>query len=536
MANTDFSKVLEQIKARETAAAKARKTADAAAAKTAASDRAKADLYVKVSTAKALADRMQSQVDAQYKAVLTALAQYQGGAIKADVVKSAIEKYQSLVAAQESHSQEAVRLSSGQTTTATTSKATTSKATTSKATTSKAAAATAAPVKTVAATTKAATTTATASRATTSAGTVSTGVKTPTPTPAPTDVTGLTDKQKKLLGTYGSTYLLAYFEQKYPAIYKHLIQAAKNGEDDANVEAWLKDTAWFKDVNQRTIAPIGAAAMANGLTLADATLIKYRDQVLAGVITTDELKYEFGQQAIKQYQLNVSKPDIARAIENGASFAEAAGDYLGSYAEYMGLSASQVTVGDKNFLNLFSSSVSLEDFKTKVIHTDAYIGQKDSQAAITANMATLQQKYSRYGISTTPEQLRQTATQLFLNDTTTEAVDLKLRNDAAGIFTPFRDRILAGEDVYSIATPYVSSMARILELPADSIGLDNQTLRNALMGTSVTKGDSTTHTAIPLWQFEQTLYKDPSWQYTNNAHEKMDAMSLDVLSRFGVIG
>jgi hypothetical protein len=56
------------------------------------------------------------------------------------------------------------------------------------------------------------------------------------------------------------------------------------------------------------------------------------------------------------------------------------------------------------------------------------------------------------------------------------------------------------------------------------------------MGTTTTAGDKTTTTVKPLWEFEQELFKDSRWQYTSNARQKLDGITIDVMGRFGVIG
>jgi hypothetical protein len=57
-----------------------------------------------------------------------------------------------------------------------------------------------------------------------------------------------------------------------------------------------------------------------------------------------------------------------------------------------------------------------------------------------------------------------------------------------------------------------------------------------MMGTTTTTGDKTATTVKPLWEFEQELFKDSRWQYTSNARQKLDGITLDVMGRFGVIG
>jgi hypothetical protein len=73
-------------------------------------------------------------------------------------------------------------------------------------------------------------------------------------------------------------------------------------------------------------------------------------------------------------------------------------------------------------------------------------------------------------------------------------------------------------------------------VPEGSLDLEDPTIRKAMMGTTTTTGDKTSTTVKPLWEFEQELFKDSRWQYTSNARQKLDGITLDVMGRFGVIG
>jgi hypothetical protein len=379
------------------------------------------------------------------------------------------------------------------------------------------------------------TTTSTGTTTKTSAGTKTTpATKTPSRT---TDATTLTEAQRATLGSYGSKYLIDYFKNtpKYKYIYDYLVTAAKGRYEAGRVEAWLKDQNWYKDVNERVKAPIYASGLSNGITLSDAELNDFRDQKLAGLLSTEEIDYRLGQRAIEKFNLK-TKPEIAREITAGKSFEEAVADYADVYRRDYGLSAAQFNVGDSQFLGLLNTSTSLDDFEKKLRRTDKFLSKQETQLAINANVSALKRKYARFGMKISDQDAYNVSKNIYLGDTTDSAVDDNLRKIAADTFQPFRDRILNGEDPLSIATPYISAMSRILEVPDGALDLEDPTVRKAMMGRSVTKGETTSHAATPLWEFEQQLYRDNRWQYTSNARSTLDQVSLDVLSRFGMIG
>lgn len=80
-----------------------------------------------------------------------------------------------------------------------------------------------------------------------------------------------------------------------------------------------------------------------------------------------------------------------------------------------------------------------------------------------------------------------------------------------------------GVNLGTVYSPYKSVMARVLEIPADSINLNDPTLRSAI------KPDS----EMSIYDFEKALRKDSRWQYTNNAREEVANSALQVLRDFG---
>lgn len=354
---------------------------------------------------------------------------------------------------------------------------------------------------------------------------------------AAVDSTGLTAEQQAVLGQYGSKYLIDYFKSNYPTIYNKLIEFAKTNADPTTVvEPWLRNTSWYTDVNKRTESLIGAASLANGITLTATQAKDYRDQYLAKVKSIDEIGYEIRLKAIDTYQLDTTKPDVARSIRAGSTFADAVADYAEIYRKNLGIAQSAFTVADPNFLNLFKRSTNLTDFDKAIKRTDQYLSQPAVQQQINANKLMVQQKYRQYGLSITAEAAANLGKNVLLGDTTNEQLDENLRQQALKAFPAFRDRILNGESPLSIASPYIGAMTRILEIPEGGLDLEDPTIRMAMQGKAITKGDSTTYETIPLWQFEQNLYKDSRWQYTANARAKADSVVLDVGRMMGLIG
>jgi hypothetical protein len=106
----------------------------------------------------------------------------------------------------------------------------------------------------------------------------------------------------------------------------------------------------------------------------------------------------------------------------------------------------------------------------------------------------------------------------------------EIQNKAKASFPQWTKQIEAGQSVADIASPYMQSMAQILELPAGSVNLFDSTIKKALNYTN--KG-TLQKEAKPLWQFENELRSDPRWKKTKNAQDSLFQVGHQVLADFG---
>ena len=119
-----------------------------------------------------------------------------------------------------------------------------------------------------------------------------------------------------------------------------------------------------------------------------------------------------------------------------------------------------------------------------------------------------------------------------------ENVKHYLQQQAKLTFPGLSQQIDSGLTVAQIASPYVSSFAKILEQPIDSSTqaaqyLQDPTVKKALQyqtpGTP--QGDPS---VMPMWQFEQSLKQDPRWMKTNNARDELGSAAYHILGDFGL--
>lgn len=101
---------------------------------------------------------------------------------------------------------------------------------------------------------------------------------------------------------------------------------------------------------------------------------------------------------------------------------------------------------------------------------------------------------------------------------------------AKAAFPQYAKQLDGGQTLADIAQPYMQSMAQILEIPAGSVNLFDNTIKKALQY----KNPTTLQTeSKPLWQFENDLRADPRWKQTKNAQDSLMQVGHQVLSDFG---
>jgi len=122
----------------------------------------------------------------------------------------------------------------------------------------------------------------------------------------------------------------------------------------------------------------------------------------------------------------------------------------------------------------------------------------------------------RNGVRISKDQLQKWMQNIVRGNSSQEQYQNFIRNQAAASFPTYAEQIRGGMDLADVASPYVQSMADILELNAGSIDLYDRTLRRALAHTNA-KGD---YVPMSISDFEDELRADPRWARTKQANEQ----------------
>jgi hypothetical protein len=123
------------------------------------------------------------------------------------------------------------------------------------------------------------------------------------------------------------------------------------------------------------------------------------------------------------------------------------------------------------------------------------------------------------------------AREVTFGNATIEEYQNTILEAAASQYPVFRDQILSGAvTVRDVASPYIDSMARTLELSPEAIELQDETIQKALSASYDDKGQPVVKS---VWQFTKDLKEDPRWAYTKNAKDSMEQTAVGVLRAFG---
>jgi len=169
--------------------------------------------------------------------------------------------------------------------------------------------------------------------------------------------------------------------------------------------------------------------------------------------------------------------------------------------------------------------------------------------ALTGQLPGFTADYLNYGkgeTATTISKLKQLATQNGVNlsdgwfTTAARAVESglgsidtyvnEIRGTAASAFPVYADKIKEGFNVHDLVSPYVNTMANVLELDPQQIRFDDPMIQKAVGGVDPKTGQPV---ASGIWDFQQQLRKDPRWQRTDNAYKSYNDAAQSVLQMFG---
>ena len=146
-------------------------------------------------------------------------------------------------------------------------------------------------------------------------------------------------------------------------------------------------------------------------------------------------------------------------------------------------------------------------------------------------LSTLKELAGSFGMQYDEGWYNTAATNVLTGKDDIETYKQYVKDQAKSKFPTLSAQLDQGFTVRQLASPYIQTMSNILEIDANTIGLNDVYVNQALTGLN-DKGEPSTK---PLWQFEQDLRKDPRWNYTKNAQDSLMGTARKVLQDFGLV-
>jgi hypothetical protein len=138
-----------------------------------------------------------------------------------------------------------------------------------------------------------------------------------------------------------------------------------------------------------------------------------------------------------------------------------------------------------------------------------------------------------YGVDFNDQQMSEWIGGVISGEYTIQSLQDFARDSARSKYMGYQKQIDAGMTVRDIASPYLSSYARVLETDPQNVDLNNPLLQKALQGSMDKQGQVVPQT---VYEFEKTLRRDPRWLKTQNARDSMTNLALRIGQDFGLVG
>ena len=284
---------------------------------------------------------------------------------------------------------------------------------------------------------------------------------------------------KALADDYG--YQLAFLKSD-PELYRVFQQAVDNGWDATRFTAAVRKTGWYRTTSATN-------RKAQQLRYSDPAT--YKQQVTNATAQVQQLARQIG-------------------------------------AEHYVSQSGRVDMLAKRVVDWGWDTTQLRDYMARYINTHTTPARGEAGQV----QSSLKQTAFRNGVQVSDGWITDRAKAVVQGRMTVEDAQQQIRNTYAKRLAPgFENELAAGQDLYDIASPYMQTMAKTLELNPSDINLFDPTIRKALASSNEKDGQVG---SVPLWQFERDLRKDDRWLKTNAARNEVDKTVRGLSQAFGL--
>lgn len=159
------------------------------------------------------------------------------------------------------------------------------------------------------------------------------------------------------------------------------------------------------------------------------------------------------------------------------------------------------------------------------------------QGYYTGDMSTIEDQLRstaiQNGVTLNEGQLQKWMQSIVRGDASQDQFVTSIRRMAADAFPLYGEQVKGGLDLMDVASPFIQSMAQILELNPADIQLTDPTIRRALSGKTDSTGKVLPTTTS---DFEDALRNDSRWMYTKNAKSTAEGFAASISKMWGLMG
>lgn len=157
------------------------------------------------------------------------------------------------------------------------------------------------------------------------------------------------------------------------------------------------------------------------------------------------------------------------------------------------------------------------------------LAEHGTVTATNSTLNALKEQATNMGVQYSDDWYATAAKSVAAGDANADDYTNQIKELAKSRYASFADQIDKGMTVQQIASPYINSMANLLELPATAISLNDTTINKALTNLD----DKGNPVAKPIWKFEQELKQDDRYFQTNRSYQEMESIASSIARKFG---
>lgn len=136
-----------------------------------------------------------------------------------------------------------------------------------------------------------------------------------------------------------------------------------------------------------------------------------------------------------------------------------------------------------------------------------------------------------YGVNIDSQTIKKNAQLMIKGLYSQEDFMGEMREAAKSMLPGYAAQIDGGQTVKQLASPYLQMMSKELDMPVESIGLDNPLIREAMNGLN----QEGKPTGMRLTDFQSRLRSDPRWNGTTEARNSLMSTGRTVLRDMGLV-